>query len=348
MDGFDQYNFTDDQYRNQICRSHWSEAAGLNAGGGSTVTPFSRGASHLLNNDSYDYMYKYDLGDYQTIAINFRAKFDQGGWNNDNIVRLVSSNGNTNIRLVGTGVRTLEVQRGTNEETFGSVYLRNYRWYHFELKVYIHPTAGTVEFRVNGETIFSKTSQNTKSTTGDTDVSSILLGHSQKVYYDSFIVHDGTADTPRTDASGFLGPIEIITLFPNGDATPNDWTRSTGTNGWEIVDNPIPSLVGETEDYLLTSTATDAEKFNFTTFPTREGATGSWQIKGVMAMPRVGLQNPGSATLKLTVGSNVQTGLNIGAGANKWIGGTIYEYSTGTTDWTESNIDALTVEVELE
>ena len=54
MDGFDQYNFTDDQYRNQICRSHWSEAAGLNAGGGSTVTPFSRGASHLLNNDSWN------------------------------------------------------------------------------------------------------------------------------------------------------------------------------------------------------------------------------------------------------------------------------------------------------
>ena len=73
--------------------------------------------------------------------------------------------------------------------------------------------------------------------------------------YDDFYICDTTGSSPY---NANLGDCRIITGKPDSDASPNDGTRSTGSNNYEVVDDADQS----TADYLdLTNTAAQADWF---------------------------------------------------------------------------------------
>jgi hypothetical protein len=85
---------------------------------------------------------------------------------------------------------------------------------------------------------------------------------------------------------GFLGPVVVETLFPDGDGNDVDFTRNTGANDWETVDES-PAHDGDTT-YLESSVDTDRSNFTMEALTETSG-----DIYGVMATAV--MRNTGSA-----------------------------------------------------
>lgn len=62
----------------------------------------------------------------------------------------------------------------------------------------------------------------------------------------------------------FIGDAHVYTLLPNGDDTPVDWTNSTGSTSWSLIDEVGPN----TTDYIFTDTASKATQVTLTDLPT--------------------------------------------------------------------------------
>ena len=115
-------------------------------------------------------------------------------------------------------------------------------YYHIELKVLIHPSAGTVELRINGvPRIGPLTGLNTRNT-ANSSANQILLGTinqasvttagTSQVDFDDIVVWDSQA----TDANGladihdFIGDCGLTWLLPTGAGTTTQFTPDSGAN----------------------------------------------------------------------------------------------------------------------
>ena len=146
-------------------------------------------------------------------------------------------------------------------------------WYYIEVKVFCHATSGTVEVKLDGTTIESLTGINTQGGTN-------LYNNKVRCYWaysyvDDFYICDGSGST----LNDFQGVCRVIGLFPNADTTTIQWTPSTGTTHYDLVDeNPE-----NTTDYVSTSTQADTDLY---TYPSLIG-TGT--ILGVQVSSTVNL-----------------------------------------------------------
>jgi hypothetical protein len=130
-------------------------------------------------------------------------------------------------------------------------------WYHFGWKVFVHRTAGTVEVRLNGETICNLTGVCT--TNGlfrdnpdpyyfSGTIGAFGLGDlANAVIFDDLVVMDDVADgisDPRLPGGGgfdkFIGPVEIKVRRPNGVGLLAEWTPTPTVPNWQNVDDPTP------------------------------------------------------------------------------------------------------------
>jgi len=152
------------------------------------------------------------------------------------------------------------------------------QWYYIEFKVTISDT-GTYEVRKDGVTILSGSgdTQNTANAYGNR----IRLGTGYIGSYDDVYVCDG-AGTRNND---FLGDCKVEARFPNANGTNQDWTPSSGSDHYTLIDDTTPN--GDT-DYLYSGTAGHLETNNFQDI----SLIGS--IKGVVLRASVRKDDAGS------------------------------------------------------
>ncbi len=113
-------------------------------------------------------------------------------------------------------------------------------WYHIEWKVTGDAVAGTVDVRVEGVEVISETGLNT----GSGDIELVFIGvdsdasggSSTHNYWKDYVVWDSLG----TENNDFFGTVQVKTLLPISDVSLN-WTPSTGTTGYSILDNIPPS-----------------------------------------------------------------------------------------------------------
>jgi len=117
------------------------------------------------------------------------------------------------------------------------------RWYYFEIKVYHHNTAGTIEMRINGETVYSVTGKDTIYSSYDGGSAYCLYSVEDLTAYDDIYICDGSG----TDNNDFLGPIKVETLRPDGDDGTQNWSPSSGSNHYELVNS---SNLWQLTDYV--------------------------------------------------------------------------------------------------
>lgn len=105
-----------------------------------------------------------------------------------------------------------------------------------ELKVTVHPTAGSYEVRLNGVTYLSGSGVNT-SGQGGTTADSIDLGTRlntgaiacAETWYDDMYIADGTGS--GLSIRDFVGDCRPYELLPAGNGTFSDWAQTGGTGG---------------------------------------------------------------------------------------------------------------------
>ena len=162
----------------------------------------------------------------------------------------------TSLAVTSTG--KLQVYRGGGvallAESTGPVVVTN-AWTHIEMKVLFSQTVGTVEVRVNGVTVISATGLDT--------VQSAKV-HCAQVSLDCDNASDGVPrismyckdyfiwDGEGTHNNNFAGTVSIIDLIEESDIDLGDWAPSTGSTGFDLVNESPP----DDAKYISALTAT--------------------------------------------------------------------------------------------
>ena len=131
-----------------------------------------------------------------------------------------------------------------------------------EVKVVISDASGTYEVRVNGSSILSGSSADTKNTANAT-ADSVQIGFTGSItpgvsYLDDIYICDGTGSSPHNT---FLGDCRVDAYLPNADGSNSDFTCSTGSTHNTLVDeNPA----NDDTDYVQSSTVNHRDSYGFT------------------------------------------------------------------------------------
>lgn len=209
-------------------------------------------------------------------------------------------------------------------------------WYYIEIKATISNT-GSVEVKIDSATEINATSIDIMNS-ANTYIDNIRLrGNSADIAIDDFYL----LDTTGTINNNFLGDSRIDPFFPTADNTVQ-WTPSTGTDNFAMVDDAIPD--GDST-YVYSSTPGDIDLYDFTDMP-----VGTGDVFGVQVVANARKMDAGSRSLKLKIKSGVttQTSATIPLSttyANKIA---IFEDSDGAaTPWTKILVDAAQIGIEV-
>lgn len=161
----------------------------------------------------------------------------------------------------------LEFRRGTTTVATSSYNIVSTKWIYIEFKVYIHDSAGTYEIRVDGTTVLSGSSADTKGSTTSSLAKVLELngygssnGHwssGNYFYLDDYYI----ANNSGSYNNDFLGPIRVDKLFPNGDGNYSQFVGSDGnsTNNSLLVDETQL----DTADYVTSATSGNKDTYAF-------------------------------------------------------------------------------------
>lgn len=252
-----------------------------------------------------------DLPAANTVSIIF--DFLSANANRSHVACYVDSNGRLIFRKDGNWSLSGEV--GTDIATSNPL-IGSAAWNSIEVQVYKHATDGWVRAAVNGIHKFEATGLDTQY-----DTSGIISIANHQPFYGSATIYDGTfyiddyyiydftgnsaVDTdwcPTTDgsgkATGYIGDLQVMLSMPDGDTAEADWTKSTGTTGYALIDEVDPNDA----DYIASVNTGDLSEFDTQDLP--EEIT---YIRGVGIHARMSKSDAGSAMYKVGMKSVAAT-----------------------------------------
>lgn len=164
------------------------------------------------------------------------------------------------VRVVVQPTGDLAVIRGST--TLGATTvppLAAQSWNHVEIKVVCHDTTGAVEVRVNQVTVLNLTGVDTKNT-AIAGVDQFAFNPNSAISVTAYFDDLFAWDTLGVGPVDFIGDKKVIEDFADEDGAEQEWTRSTGTASWALVDDAPPN---DDADYIsaVASGATVALKF---------------------------------------------------------------------------------------
>jgi len=131
-------------------------------------------------------------------------------------------------------------------------------WHDFEIKSTFHNTNGSVEIRVDGETVLSVTGVDTGATLGSYLRRVIIYSYQGVLKYAPYFDDFYCCDTAGSDHNDFLGSVRVLSNFPTADDT-SDWTPSTGNDHYALVNENYPN---DDTDYVSSNVVGAQDTFN--------------------------------------------------------------------------------------
>ncbi len=171
-------------------------------------------------------------------------------------------------------------------------------WQHVEMKVLFDNAVGTIEVRVEGVEVINEVAVNTVgASTGPCeqvrcDNSS---GSTLTYYVKDYIVWNGSG-TANTD---FLGSCAVADLTTLTDVSLN-WTPSTGTTGWDLIDETPPN---DDTDYISAADPPPAAAV----FSLSDLDPDVTSVKGLMTIVRARKTDGGDGNLQVALISGAST-----------------------------------------
>jgi hypothetical protein len=160
------------------------------------------------------------------------------------------------LGLIITNSGSIQVVRNTTvlDTTLDSI-IRAGIWHHIEFKGVINNTTGSYTLYVDGVSVLTGSGNTRGGTNNYLDNFRLLPGQGNSATlfsFDDFYLYDGTTA---------IGPQKVVCLHPTADSGSPNWTTSTGTDHYALVDeNPNN---GDT-DYVETATSTNTDLFDVT------------------------------------------------------------------------------------
>jgi hypothetical protein len=104
-------------------------------------------------------------------------------------------------------------------------------WNHFQVKVVINNTTGSITVRKDGATsdTWSATGVNTRGGTANNYANKVGVvsgsGSAVSSYFNDLLFYSGSGAAPNT----WIGDVRALQLLPNADTAQRDFSRSTGS-----------------------------------------------------------------------------------------------------------------------
>lgn len=197
-------------------------------------------------------------------------------------------------------------------------------WIYIEVKVTIHDSTGIVQIYVNSVQKLNLSSQDTQN--GGTGVVNVIQVGAQSTAthsYDDLFISDGN----------LLGDVKVEILRPNADGTYSQFTPSTGTSHYQLVDEDTPNLT----DYNESDVTNEIDTYNF------ENLSGSGTIHALAG--NVMMYSPNGtkeAAPYIKSGSTEQAGATVQVTTSEQNAQKIWETNPDTTNpWTSGGVNAV-------
>lgn len=251
-------------------------------------------ALNVPNNNDY-FTYPNSLGLQTTIACGFRMFWSEmfegiGVGPVTTIFWSFLDSGNRGVEIRHNAVgEFLIAVAGVAEYATGYIMPKS-SWNYLELKVVVHNSAGTLEFRVNGGTVWS--------------TSGIDTQHGANAYLNHYAVGNcfGSGPTDRGIcrfediyvASDFLGDVRVQARFPNGTGNSSGLVGSDGDQllNYALVDETAPN---DDTDYVYGSIVSEQDTYLTEDVPVA-GAVRGLKIKMRAKKTVAGTRSIGSVT----------------------------------------------------
>lgn len=175
------------------------------------------------------------------------------------------------IRLTETGALQLVDRTGTVVASTAAGTVSAGRYYRIEVKVASIGGTADVDVWLGDSTawtqIFNESSVDAAS--GSTSYGSVYLraGPANAADWDDVLLLDGSG----TRANDVVGDVRAATLAPTSDGGLMEWTPSTGTDGYAMVDDPAPGGPVDT-DYIQAAAAPLEARFGLESLPSSASA----------------------------------------------------------------------------
>ncbi|MEE9548658.1 MAG: hypothetical protein V3V68_04820 [Nitrosomonadaceae bacterium] len=193
----------------------------------------------------------------QTVTVGFG--FKTNNWVNNNMVVLFRDEAVWQIVLETVTGGELKVLRNvtTLGTTVGLGCIAN-TWYYIELQVTIDNAAGSFELRVNEVNVLSDSGIDTQQS-GNATVNNVLFY--SDIIADRYLDDIYVLDDIGAINNDFLGEMQVIGLYVDGDGAVSDFTSSGGDNYEDVDDGTILDVA----TYVESSTPTDMDMYTFDT-----------------------------------------------------------------------------------
>jgi len=199
------------------------------------------------------------------------------------------------LNISNAGVVTFVPQSGSNIASASGV-VPSGVWVYIEFKVTFGTNAstGSVDVRVNGTSVLSGSGLDTHNGNVVTNMRFVGGGSSNSNFWDDVVLIKGAGASP-TD---FIGDCRIDYIIPDGDKTLQDWTKSSGSNAYELIDDTLNAHDGDST-YIFSTTAGDESEFEMSDVAGASDLVHAIQLRG-----RVRKTDAGAASYRLYIDSN--------------------------------------------
>jgi len=187
---------------------------------------------------------------------------------------------------------------GTSEQVITAA-----SWNHFECKVVVDNTVGTVEIRHNGITVLNLTGVDTLNS-GDGNIGQWAFTHESNIngeypyYVSECIAWDGNG----TSNNNFLGTQGVYWLRPNADTVDADWVPSTGSSGFALISVTPPNDANYIEALAVDDTST---------FGLQDLPVDVTSVKAVIPFGRMFKSDSGDNNVQMNIISNASVASGI-------------------------------------
>lgn len=236
-------------------------------------------------------------------------------------------NGSSSGVLLGTSAATPIAQDSQN---------------YIEVKATVHDTTGAIEVRVNGVAVLTLTNVDTRNA-GTGQINLIRIGQvnasgGAHYRYDDLYVSDTTGSTNNN----YLGDVRIDTLYPTSDGNYAQFTPSTGTDHYALVDEATPN----TTDYNDGAAVNDRDSYGMGNL----AALSSQTVYGVQVNAAIMKDDAGAKSAATFVRSSSTNGdgASTALGTSQVYVSQVFETDpNGSIAWTESSVNAMEAGVKV-
>jgi len=207
------------------------------------------------------------------------------------------------------------------------------------------PNDGAIEVRVNGVTVIDIDTVDTQAT-ANANIAQITFNACATGSMSNIDMADlYICDDSGSHNNDFLGDTQWLDILPNVDTAASDWTRNTGSNDYDCIDDTTPD--GDST-YIGADTAAQISRFGLGDLP----ATIS-TVVAVVTKVMARKTDAGTANLEVSLRSTLGSPDTDVSGADRPIT-EVYTYYRDTfeTDpatgvpWTPSSVNAMQLAVE--